>query len=66
MKQQAKLPYIIETITDLHRMLGLPGPLHPLVSVINMDDIKCHFDDNLKSVAYSFYSICTKRDFTAS
>lgn len=45
-------------------MLELPGPQHPLVSVINMENIKCHFDDNLKSVAYSFYSICTKRDFT--
>lgn len=64
MKKQANTPYVIETITDLHRMLGLPNPQHPLVSVINMDNIKCHFDDNLKSVSYSFYSVCTKKDFT--
>jgi AraC family transcriptional activator of pobA len=44
-------------------MLGIPSPQHPLVSVIDMDTIKCHFDDNLKSVIYNFYSICTKNDF---
>ncbi len=62
MKKQ-NLPYTINSISDLHRLLGLPKPLHPLVSVIDMSGIACHFDDNLTSVIYNFYSICIKKNF---
>jgi len=62
MKKQP-IPYTINSISDLHRLLGLPKPLHPLVSVIDMSGINCHFDDNLKSVIYNFYSICIKKGF---
>jgi AraC family transcriptional activator of pobA len=47
----------------LHRLLQLPKPKHPLVSVINLNEIKCHFDESIKSFVYNFYSICTKKDF---
>ncbi|HEX9958013.1 MAG TPA: helix-turn-helix transcriptional regulator, partial [Fibrella sp.] len=40
-----------------------PKPAHPLVSVIDLSDIKCRVDDSIKSVMYSFYSICIKKDF---
>lgn len=63
MKKATHLPYVFESISDLHRVLELPKPEHPLVSVINMEDIKCHFDDNYKSVMYNFYSICIKKHF---
>lgn len=63
MKKEAQLPYTINSISDLHRLLGLPKPEHPLVSVIDMSGIKCRFDDNLTSVIYNFYSICTKKNF---
>lgn len=63
MKKEIQNPYIINSISDLHRMLELPKPQHPLVSVIDMTNIKCHFDDDIKSVIYNFYSICTKKDF---
>lgn len=33
------------------------------MSVINMEDIRCHFDDRYKSVVYNFYSICIKKNF---
>ncbi len=62
MKKQP-IPYTINSISDLHRLLGLPKPLHPLVSVIDMSGINCYFDDNLKSVIYNFYSICIKKGF---
>jgi AraC family transcriptional activator of pobA len=64
MKKATTTAYNIESITDLHRVLGLPKPLHPLVSVINLTNVDCHIDDNLKSMVYNFYSICTKNDFT--
>jgi len=64
MKKATTTPYNIESITDLHRVLGLPKPLHPLVSVINLTNVDCHIDDSLKSMVYNFYSVCTKNDFT--
>lgn len=63
MKKATNLPYVFESISDLHRVLELPKPEHPLVSVVNMEDIKCHFDDRYKSVVYNFYSICIKKNF---
>jgi AraC family transcriptional activator of pobA len=63
MKKSANQPYIINSISELHRLLELPKPSHPLISVINLAEIKCHFDENIKSVIYNFYSICIKKDF---
>lgn len=63
MKKPFQLPYTFKSIADLHRMLELPGPAHPLVSVIDMSTIKCHFDQALTSVIYNFYSICIKKGF---
>jgi len=63
MKKATNLPYVFESITDLHRVLELPKPEHPLVSVVNMENIKCHFDDRFQSVVYNFYSICIKKNF---
>jgi len=63
MKKNATTPYNLESITDLHRVLNLPAPLHPLVSVINLSNVPCIIDENLHSLMYNFYSVCTKRDF---
>lgn len=63
MKKEANHPYTINSISELHRLLALPKPEHPLVSVINLSEIKCYFDDSLRSVIYNFYSICIKKNF---
>ncbi len=63
MKKAGNSPYLINSISDLHRILGLPKPTHPLVSVINFEDIKCFADESLTSIIYNFYSICIKKDF---
>lgn len=63
MKKATIQPYVFESISDLHRVLELPKPEHPLVSVVNMENIKCHLDDRFKSVVYNFYSICIKKNF---
>lgn len=63
MKKETNAPYIINSISELHRLLELPKPKHPLVSVINLNEIKCHFDESIKSFVYNFYSVCTKKDF---
>ena len=63
MKKELYQPYVIQSISDLHRLLQLPKPEHPLVSVINLNEIKCYFDESLQRVIYNFYSICIKKDF---
>jgi len=63
MKKQSSSPYIIHSISELHRIFELPKPVHPLVSMISLGDIKCTIDENLKSVVYNFYSICIKKNF---
>ena len=63
MKKTAILPYAIPSISELHRILEMPKPFHPLVSVIDMSEIKCVIGTEFKSVMYEFYSICIKKDF---
>ncbi|WP_428328982.1 helix-turn-helix domain-containing protein [Mucilaginibacter sp.] len=63
MKKEANHPYIINSISELHRLLALPKPEHPLISVIDLGTIKHNTDQNMKSVVYNFYSVCIKKGF---
>jgi len=61
----ANQPLRIKTITEYHRVMGLPKPEHPLISVINFESIK-HLPYNESiSLVFDFYSISLKRDFNA-
>jgi len=55
----------IDSITQFHRLLSLSDPLHPLVSVIHLEDIRFKNDDILKSFFTNFYSISLKKDVQA-
>ena len=35
MKKEPNSPVKINSISELHQMLGLPKPLHPLVSLVD-------------------------------
>ncbi|MFD0766681.1 helix-turn-helix domain-containing protein [Mucilaginibacter lutimaris] len=56
-------PYHIKTITAYHKLMDLPKPEHPLVSVINFEDIKKLADEEPKALVHDFYSIALKRNF---
>jgi AraC family transcriptional activator of pobA len=56
-------PYPIQSIRQLHELLELPKPKHPLISVIDFSDIKCFADPALESVTYNFYCIALKKNF---
>lgn len=60
-----KQPYRIKTIHEFHRLRGLPKPEHPLVSVINVADVKRLRDDEPANVIFDFYSISLKRNCNA-
>src|SRR5271154_1800868 len=58
-------PIRIKTISEYHRLTGLPKPEHPLISVINFESIK-HFPANKPTrIVFDFYSISLKRNFNA-
>lgn len=54
-------PYRIKTISEYHRHLGLPKPEHPLISVIDMDDVTHAPGRNAVHVTFDFYYISLKR-----
>lgn len=56
-------PFRIKTITELHRLRGLPKPEHPLISLININDMKEPRVDAPASLILDFYSIALKRNF---
>jgi AraC family transcriptional activator of pobA len=56
-------PYPIQSISELHRLLELGKPEHPLISVIDFAQIKCFSEAKLRSVVYNFYCIALKKNF---
>lgn len=61
MKKEISNPLRINSVSELHRMLGLPKPLHPLISLV--DNTKMRVDEgHLKSsFLFNFYKISFKR-----
>ena len=54
-------PDRIETISEFHRLRGLPQPEHPLISVINIDSITSAPAKNQPNWILDFYAISIKR-----
>lgn len=57
-------PLNIQTITEAHRVLGLPKPEHPLISVLNYADLKMPDGVTELSATFGFYYISLKRGFS--
>jgi AraC family transcriptional activator of pobA len=57
--------YKIKTISEYHRLMELPKPEHPLVSVIDFEKIKRLSAENQVSMVFDFYSVVMKRNFNA-
>ena len=55
----------IKTISEYHRLRGLPKPEHPLISLIDYRSIRHTAENNPISWVFDFYSISLKRDFSA-
>ena len=61
-----KLPHRIKTIHEFHQFRGLPGPEHPLISVVDYSAIKQPVDSGPMSWTLDFYSISVKRTSNAT
>ncbi|PSK91659.1 helix-turn-helix domain-containing protein [Taibaiella chishuiensis] len=60
MKKEEQAPHAFHTITDLHRMLGLPAPVHPLVSLVDNTKISVGKEQLPSSFLMDFYKISYK------
>jgi AraC family transcriptional regulator, transcriptional activator of pobA len=52
----------IRSVSEFHRLLSLPAPRHPLVSVINLKESVFLEDDVWKGFVNRFYCVALKRD----
>lgn len=59
-------PYIIKTITDLHRLFALPKPDHPLISVIDFKVLSYRHSDIWRHFTNDFYCITIKQGTNAA
>jgi len=55
-------PIRIKTISEFHNLRGLPKPKHPLISVINFEDMATNSVIGKQSLIFDFYMISVKRD----
>lgn len=61
MKKEAQNPIKIESISELHRMLGLPKPLHPLISLVDNTKMVVNRAQLSSSFLFNFYKISYKK-----
>lgn len=54
-------PHRIKTISEFHKLRGLPKPEHPLISVATTDDFTKLPDQITMNVVFDFYFIALKR-----
>jgi len=52
----------INSISELHRLMGINKPLHPLISLINMDNVKSSANQEDAHFLLNFYGISLKRN----
>jgi len=55
------VPRRIKTISEFHRLRGLPKPAHPLISVVNLEDVDHTATKDLNTWILDFYSISIKK-----
>ncbi|MBB6130605.1 helix-turn-helix domain-containing protein [Mucilaginibacter lappiensis] len=58
-------PLHIKTISEYHRILGLPKPLHPLVSLVRFEDMPFKPKQAPRAIVHNFYSVALKKSFHA-
>ena len=56
---------VINSISELHRLMGLTKPLHPLISLINMDEITTSENTNEVHFILTFYGVSLKRNLSS-
>src|SRR5581483_7964819 len=58
-------PHHIKTISAFHKLLGLPAPEHPLISLIEIKPVEHIPADLTGNIVNGFYNISLKKNFKA-
>lgn len=59
-------PHVFNSVTALHRALGLPEPQHPLISISDYADITADVGELSQAMVLNMYKISFKFNFTGS
>lgn len=52
----------IDSVSELHKLMGLPKPKHPLVSLVNYNDIQYAAIENSVKAILNFYTVSIKHN----
>lgn len=64
MSKEQYIPLKLNSISDMHKVLGFPKPVHPLISLVNYADIKTPFEEWPKAILPNFYKISYKQNLS--
>lgn len=64
MKKRTERPHMLNSIPELHKALSLPEPVHPLVTVINLEDTNSIIHEDIHQVVFNFYCIWLEKNVT--
>ena len=66
MKKEGNSPFKFESLSEVHRMLGLPKPLHPLISLVEIKNATIDLSRLPDSFISGFYKISLKSNLTGN
>jgi AraC family transcriptional activator of pobA len=55
--------YYLNTVSELHHFLNIKKPTHPLVSVVNLDEVTVNVCEEMNTICYDFFTIYLKKNF---
>jgi len=61
--KKPKTPLQLESIAQMHRVIGLPEPQHPLISIVNFSEMQHSPADFTEGFVLNFYMVAIKKDF---
>ncbi|SHK45811.1 helix-turn-helix domain-containing protein [Epilithonimonas mollis] len=65
MKKEEPTYRKFDSLNDFHRALGLPKPLHPMISMINLDDVNVIVDELPEMMVLNYYKIAYKTNIAS-
>jgi AraC-like DNA-binding protein len=60
-----KKPLRVKSASEFHQLRGLPKPAHPLISVLNLEEIQ-KFPESVSNLVLDLYSISLRKNFTGT
>lgn len=57
--------YFLNSVSELHDFMNIKKPSHPLVSVVNFNEISAVVVEEMMTIVYNFYTISLKKNFDA-